>query len=143
MLSYDEKLIAQYIPSYILQKLEEENLTERQREKLGLIKAARPENRQTIIHQQLASAYKNILAYKHRWTADEIQACVIDGLYFTEHELCEMLDEELSEKKPCNETIDKIIYCLENRIFFKTLEEAEAAEDAYWVRKIKESKLLD
>ena len=54
-----------------------------------------------------------------------------------------MLDEELSEKKPCNETIDKIIYCLENRIFFKTLEEAEAAEDAYWVRKIKESKLLN
>ena len=37
MLSYEEKLIAQYIPSYILQKLEEENLTERQREKLELI----------------------------------------------------------------------------------------------------------
>lgn len=143
MLSYEEEMIAQCIPSFILEKLEKENLTEIQREKLELIKSARPENRRAIMNQQLAEFYKDILSYKHRWSADEIQSCINDALFFTEHELCEMLDDELSEKNPCEETIDKIIYCLENQIFFNTLEEAEAAEDAYWVRKIKESKLLN
>ena len=78
------------------------------------------ESRGAHAHKDL---YQLIVAANGSFTVtldDEIQACVIDGLYFTEHELCEMLDEELSEKKPCNETIDKIIYCLENRIFFKT-----------------------
>lgn len=127
-----KKLIRHYDNSYRLFLLvknhpgfftpEELEKCKQKRSKLNKIK-------KDLISEIFLSLHMGIINDPLEYTAEETKALYSNGLYFTKEELEEMIDWQIYSKKHNSELIALLEECLDNFLYFNTVEEAEKVWD--------------
>lgn len=131
------KIAKQKLNIFLLAHYEKDLFSQKEHNMIKTLKKLTSEEERIMMTEILLNNAFDLSDEPERFNSEGIKELIKDELYFTEEELYDMLAEEISLGEDADiETIDTIIDCLNNHIYYDTLEQAEEAERKYWRKKI-------
>ena len=130
-----------YLTALLVKKYNPDALSEKDIQTIDKIKNSLDETDKDLLAEIFLAKYMGITMDEPDFTIDDIKDLYAKGLYFTEKEIDDIINWQLS--RPIDdidvEVICYLIYCHNNHLYFDTIEEADKVMEEYENKNMKMS----